>query len=189
MIIIEPYSPSWKLTFEALKDIYAKALTGIDYDIQHVGSTSVPGLCSKPVIDIDIIVPNEAVSQQAIALLAPLGYTHVGNQGIPQREAMKRSNEYVPYTAANTIWPKHHLYICIADSPSLLNHLHLRNYLLANPSAVQAYSQLKRELAAKYPNDIDSYVEGKTAFITAILKQTGFNEVVLKNIEEQNRAK
>lgn len=81
------------------------------------------------------------------------------------------------------------LYICIADSPSLLNHLHLRNYLLANPSAVQAYSQLKRELAAKYPNDIGSYVEGKTAFITAILKQTGFNEVVLKNIEEQNRAK
>jgi GrpB-like predicted nucleotidyltransferase (UPF0157 family) len=189
MIIVEPYNPNWKDTFEAIKGIYLLALKGINCDIEHVGSTAVPGLCAKPVIDIDIIVPDEATSQQAIALLAPLGYTYAGNQGIPQREVLKRSSEHVPYTPDNATWPKHHLYICIAGSHSLLNHLHLRNYLLAHPAAVAQYSALKQELAAKYPNDMDSYVEGKTAFITGILKKTGFDDAVLNGITEQNRAK
>lgn len=189
MIIISPYQPIWKKAFEELSAVYTKQLNATAYDIQHVGSTSVPGLCAKPVLDIDIIVPDADASKQAIEALQKLGYNHVGDLGIPQREAFRRSNESVPYTDANKQWQKHNLYVCIAGCTSVQNHLQLRDYLLANPDAVTQYSELKKQLAAKYPTDIDSYVDGKTAFITAILKKVGFEDEALKGIEEQNRAK
>lgn len=189
MITVVPYNPAWKNIFEELRAVYTQQLGSIAHDIQHVGSTSVPGLWAKPVIDIDIVVPDAIACKQVIDALGTLGYYHVGDLGIPGREALKRDNDNVPHTVGNATWQQHNLYVCLAGCASLLNHLHLRDYLLTHTDAVNEYSALKRELAAKYPDDIDSYVEGKTAFITAILKRTGFDDVVLRGIAEQNRVK
>lgn len=189
MITVEPYNPAWGITFENLKAVYTQGLHNLPHQIEHVGSTSVPGLWAKPVIDIDIIVPHLEVSKEAIILLKDMGYTHVGDLGIPGREAFKRMDDSAPYTIPRKEWPKHNLYVCLAGCTSLLNHLHLRNYLLQHPKAVEEYSHLKKQLAIQYANNIDMYVEGKTAFITAILKQSGFDENSLKSITAQNKAK
>lgn len=187
-IVIEPYNLQWAINFYALKEVYAESLDGIDCDIQHVGSTSVLGLYAKPILDIDIVVRDAETLKQVIAVLESIGYFHVGDLGIPQREALKRSNESVPYTNTNKQWQKHNLYVCIADCTSLQNHLQLRDYLLANADAVLQYSELKKQLAAQYPNDMNRYVEGKTAFITSILQKTGFSKAELENIIAQNKA-
>lgn len=185
-IVIEPYNLQWAVNFYALKEVYAENLNNIECDIQHVGSTSVPGLSAKPILDIDIVVRDTETSKQVIGVLESIGYIHVGDLGIPQREALKRSNEGVPYTNTNKQWQKHNLYVCIAGCTSVQNHLQLRDYLLSNYDAVIQYSELKKQLAAQYPNDMDSYVEGKTAFITSILQKTGFSKAELENITAQN---
>jgi GrpB-like predicted nucleotidyltransferase (UPF0157 family) len=188
MIVIEEYNLLWKHTFEKLRSIFSMQLAQLPHNIQHVGSTSVPGLCAKPVIDIDIIVPDKEVMAEAIRLLEVLGYWHVGDLGIPAREVLKRKDSSVPYSLIDN-WPAHNLYICIDGSDSVKNHLALRDYLLNVPEAVKAYGKLKMELARQHPNDMESYVSGKTNFILSILKLSGFDETSLHLIAEQNKVK
>ncbi len=188
MIVIEPYNPDWAKTFADLKTIYRKQLADLILDIEHVGSTSVVGLAAKPVIDIDILVDSRAKIAPVIERLAPLSYLHVGNLGITDREAFKRVSELTPANGSLRRWPMHNLYVCPADSISLKNHLLLRNFLRNNPEKAKEYGELKKQLAAKYENDIERYVEGKTNFITAILKEVGFSNADLQNIALQNKA-
>ena len=86
-------------------------------------------------------------------------------------------------------WINHHLYVCKKDCVSLLNHLGLRDYLRENPIAKIEYAKLKKDLARKYPYDMDSYIEGKTEFITNILEKLDFDKVELEKVKEQNKAK
>lgn len=135
------------------------AVAADSIDIQHVGSTSVPGLCAKPIIDIDIIVADRAKLASVATALQDISYRHLGDLGIPGREAFKADDHAIT----------HHLYACLADSPALKNHLTLRDHLRSHPTDREAYGALKRELARKFPHDIDSYIAGKTAFIEGIL--------------------
>lgn len=177
------YSPQWPLAFEQLKQLYAATLNGLIVDIQHVGSTSVPGLAAKPVIDIDIIIELNQQLAPVVDKLAAIGYEHRGNLGIEGREAFKYHKE-----TTGIELPAHNLYVCRAGCISLQNHLLLRNYLLANPAAVVQYSALKKQLAGKYTFDIDKYVEGKTAFIVDILGRCGLDTQALKSITAANKA-
>jgi GrpB-like predicted nucleotidyltransferase (UPF0157 family) len=97
--------------------------------------------------------------------LAKIGYPHCGDLGVPGREAFGCPDGT----------PAHHLYACIAGNEGLRNHLAVRDYLRSNPAAAQAYGQLKKQLAARFPDDIDGYIDGKKEFILAILAKTGFS--------------
>lgn len=182
-VIVQEYSAEWPLQFEQLKLEYENALQGIALDIQHVGSTSVPGMAAKPVIDIDIIINSGSLLPLIIERLAVIGYAYVGDLGIAGREAFKYNG-----TLTGKSKPKHNLYVCIAGCVSLQNHLLLRNYLRTNTPAANQYSNLKKELAFKYADNIDLYIEGKTAFIVDILNKCGMATDYLNDITAANKA-
>ena len=151
-----------------------------DYSIgfEHVGSTAVEGLAAKPIIDIDIVVSSMNALLKVIERLVPLGYVHQGELGIQGRHAFFQQENV----------SKLHLYVCLEGSLGLRNHLALRDYLRAHPSAVKEYSNLKKRLAQQYPNNIDCYVEGKTSFIAAILERCSFTPCELLNVVSSNKS-
>lgn len=179
---VVPYDPKWALEFKKAEKAYLKLLNGLDVTIEHVGSTSVEGLWAKPILDIDIIVGNSNTSKHVIKRLESVGYTHVGNLGINDREVLKYQENNLFVT-----WMNHHLYVCIKNTENINNHLLLRQHLRQNKEAIKTYSSLKRELALKYPNDIDLYIEGKTALITSFLEKEGMTKDALDRITLINR--
>ncbi|MDP8314815.1 MAG: GrpB family protein [Candidatus Celaenobacter antarcticus] len=181
-IIVESYNPKWKKEFEKACKFYQKLLKNINVKIEHVGSTSVEGMWAKPILDIDIIVINNSDSKQVIERLISIGYNHVGNLGVEGREALKytKGNKYIN-------WMDHNLYVCIDGCENLRNHLLLRKHLRNNEKAIKSYSKIKRELAEKYSNDIDSYIDEKTNIITEFLKNEGMDIDELNRIETINK--
>ena len=164
LIEVVDYDPSWPALFAEITAPIRAALAGGPLTrIEHVGSTSVPGLPAKPVIDIDVVIPTRADLPDAIARLATLGYVHQGDLGITGREAFKSPPDL----------PRHNLYVCAEDSPELRRHLTFRDYLRAHPDDARHYGGLKRELAAHHATDIDAYVDGKTDFIKGVLENAG----------------
>jgi GrpB-like predicted nucleotidyltransferase (UPF0157 family) len=145
--------------------------------VEHVGSTSVPGLAAKPIIDISVVVSARAQIPAVIERLAALGYVHQGDLGVEGREAFDGPAGL----------PAHHLYVCRDDSTALANHLALRDYLRSHPETARAYGELKRRLAREFPHDIDRYIEGKTDFIVDILRATGIAASRLDTIARANR--
>ena len=128
-VVIEDYSPTWASAFQELKSVYQRHLGDLITDIQHVGSTSVVGLPAKPVIDIDLIVMSNDTLDSITEKLELLGYDRLGDLGISDRKAFKARSRQVPYEGSSRDWPKHHLYVCIADSYSFRNHIAFRDFL------------------------------------------------------------
>ena len=163
-IIVLPYDEKWKQAFLDIKSELAAALGALALSIEHVGSTSVPGLAAKPIIDIDVVVRKTNL-EPAIKALTTIGYEHEGNGGIEGREMFK-------YSGKEHLMD-HHLYVCPEDSSELKRHVLFRDYLLSHPDAVQAYSQIKKVAAELYPHDIDSYINHKGTVIEKIYKELG----------------
>ena len=155
-IVIVDYSLAWPLEFERLRDRAAAAVGDIAIAIEHVGSTAVPGLAAKPVIDLVIVVEPGDV-EAAVDRLTAIGYIHQGNLGVEGREAFG-----VPEGE-----PRHHLYVSPTDSQELRAQLAFRNRLRADPALATEYEALKRELARRFRDDRESYTDAKTAFVTA----------------------
>jgi GrpB-like predicted nucleotidyltransferase (UPF0157 family) len=176
-IVVVDYDPAWPLLFEELHTTVWPAVAGVATSIEHVGSTAVPGLAAKPVIDLDVVVAPGRVSE-GVERLAELGYGPRGNLGIPGRQAFR-----APADTAG----RHHLYLCPADSPALANHLAVRDFLRAHPERVREYGRLKKRLAAEFMHDVDGYVEGKSDFLLGILRASGFDTAALGDIERMNR--
>ena len=186
-IIIEDYSPQWNLQFEKLSSLFADRLGGLAISIEHVGSTAVPGLCAKPVIDIDIVVDTVSEVTNIIPLLVGLGYEYLGVVAIPDRFVFRPLSRTVPDDGSGRSWQKHHLYCYIKGSIALANHLILRDALRKDVSLANAYAALKNSLANS-TNNMDEYVLGKTAFITKILGAHGMSHEQLSEIAEQNKS-
>src|SRR5256885_17161596 len=103
-VIIMPYDSQWPVVFESLKQVYQSMMNDIVIAIEHVGSTAVPGLASKPIIDIDLVIPSREQLFEAILRLAALGYHHQGDLGVPGREAFSRKDAMdVPKTGNGRI--------------------------------------------------------------------------------------
>jgi GrpB-like predicted nucleotidyltransferase (UPF0157 family) len=115
------------------------------------------------VIDIDVLVPSPADVPAAIARLDELGYVHRGDLGLPGREAF--------------FWPegesRHHLYVIVEGHREHLKHVRFRDHLRSHPADVEAYSSLKRMLAAQYGSDRDGYTEAKSEFVEGVLADAG----------------
>ncbi|MFB6457827.1 GrpB family protein [Chitinophaga sp. Hz27] len=188
-ITVVPYQQEWPIQFEALAAVYRAALGSHISSIEHVGSTAVPGLPAKPILDIDLVIDSEEQLPFVTAVLEKLGYTFRGDLGIKQRFAYGRHRDDIPQTPDGRHWPVHHLYCCVKGSPSLQNHLLLRDTLRNNQELRATYAAIKERLAATVNDDIDAYVEGKSDFIAQVLMLGGFHDEDINDIKEQNRKK
>jgi GrpB-like predicted nucleotidyltransferase (UPF0157 family) len=175
-IKVVDYDPAWSTQFEILRSTILSAVGDIAVAVEHVGSTSVPGLAAKPIIDMDVVVASDSDVSVAVERLAVIGYEHQGDLGVEGREAFKsppeppRRNFYVGGTA-------HH------------NHLTLRDYLRENSDSAAQYGRLKKKLAARFPTDTDKYIDGKTDFILKVLREMGLTNQQLTAISAIKRLK
>jgi GrpB-like predicted nucleotidyltransferase (UPF0157 family) len=176
-IVVVDYDSAWPVIFERLRARVWPAVCDIAVAIEHVGSTSVPGLAAKPIIDMSIVVPSPVDVPAGIARVTALGYIHEGEMGVEGRDAFR----------APSGLPRHNLYLCPTGSLGLVNQVGVRDYLRAHPEAARAYGELKKQLALQFPNDIEGYVAGKTDVVLEILKRAGVSADRLEAIERANR--
>lgn len=167
MITVVEYDPAWPGRFERLRREYARAMAAAGVPvvaIEHVGSTSVPGLAAKPVIDCDIVVarPDVAAASQ---VLTGLGFRPEGELGIPLRWAFKE-----PGRLAGT-----NTYVIVEGSLSLRNHLAVRDILRRDSQLRDEYAVVKRQVGAAAAT-IDEYGRGKNAMIQKILGAAGLTD-------------
>jgi GrpB-like predicted nucleotidyltransferase (UPF0157 family) len=157
-ICIVEYDPGWPQLLEEIASGIASAMGGMAAVIEHVGSTSVPGLAAKPIIDIDVLLAAGMRFPKAIECLAGLGYVYEGILGISGREAF----------LAPTNTPPHHLYVCLPGNRDFRKHVAFRDYLRSHPIEAQTYGELKRSLAAQFPGNRCAYLAGKTGFLARV---------------------
>lgn len=160
---IVAYDPQWPQIFARLRDTIAASLGPLATTIEHVGSTAVPGLAAKPIIDLIAVLDTWADLPPVITTLRTLGYHPQGDLGIPGREAF----------TCPPGEPSHHLYVCTTDSPELARHLLFRDTLRTRPDTAHAYAQLKHSLAETLQHDRNAYTGAKTAFIERTLATAG----------------
>ena len=166
-VTVEAYDPAWQNAFEKISREVRAGMGDRILSVEHVGSTSVPGLAAKPIIDLDVVIPDEADLEAVIRAMEALGYEHEGDLGIPGREAFR-------YDGKEHLM-KHHLYVCRESSGELFRHLTFRNYLREHPEAAQEYGSVKQEGAALYPESIDGYISHKDGCIRRIYEKCGLN--------------
>ncbi len=165
-IRIVEYNPSWVSMFEMVRNFVTPVLTDIVVAIEHVGSTSFPGLSAKPIIDMDVVVNSQAEVLIAIQRLESIGYIHQGDLGISGRAAF----------ASPDGLPPHHLYVCETSNAELKRHILFREYLRSHPDEANEYGELRQELAQRFRNDRVSYTNSKAEFIKEMLQLAGWQD-------------
>ena len=178
-MLIHPYNPDWPKQFQQLREILLGDIP-VSATLEHVGSTAVPNLPAKAIIDMDLVYVNPSDFLALKEHLEGLGYYHNGNQGIPQREAFKRSSaKPSSFSALDSI--RHHLYVCPQDSRELRRHLTFRDYLRNHEKARATYAQLKREIAQRANQDRKVYAQMKEKAARAFVE-----EILAKASHEKN---
>jgi GrpB-like predicted nucleotidyltransferase (UPF0157 family)/SAM-dependent methyltransferase len=165
------YNPDWPQIFQQLRAVISAVLGELALRIEHVGSTSVPGLDAKPKIDLDVVIASRRLLPEVIQRLETLGYQHAGDLDVPGREAFLRLSENVPVDGTRRSWTSHNLYVCDRHCAALAEHLSFRDYLRNNPNDAKEYAELKHRLASQFPDDINFYWQAKTDFIKDRLKK------------------
>lgn len=172
-MLIQAYQASWIEDFNKIEDVIEEALQSLNVPIEHVGSTAVPHLAAKPIIDIDIVYGEDTAFEDIKMGLETLGYFHNGNQGIPNRDVFKREKTLVFHPVLEGI--VHHLYVCLSDSEALQRHILLRDYLIANENARIEYQNIKYAVAEEVNQDKKKYAELKEVktkdFIDGIIEK------------------
>lgn len=176
-IEVHDYNPVWAEWFVEMKSWLEGILAGTEVvGIEHVGSTSVAGLASKPILDIDVVVKDYQLADTLTAF-EKAGHVIRGNLGIPDRYAVRLSD---PPHRSNT-------YIILDNSLALKNHLTLRSVLRTNEEMRNRYLLCKQELALSSGGDIDVYCKGKTDIISEVLRLGGLTEDEVESIASSNR--
>jgi putative glutamine amidotransferase len=157
---IVDYDAEWPARFEQTVEPLRRALGDMALRIDHVGSTSVPGLAAKPVIDVQISVPSLIPRAHVIDPLLAIGYEHNIDPIETEHEFLSKSEP----DGSRAV----HLHVCEAGSAWERRHLAFRDELRRDPGAADEYATLKRQLAAEHPRDIQTYVDGKSAFIRSV---------------------
>ena len=172
-MVLEKYSSNWIKNFTDMKRELEIVCNGIEFSIEHVGSTAVPYLDSKPIIDIDIIYHYPSDFEKIKVRLEKFGYYHSGNQGIQDRDVFKRNEKGTNEILDNI---KHHLYVCPIGSKALERHILSRNFLRKNEWARLKYQQMKYHLAEMANEDKKIY---------AALKELHVNDFIDSIIETE----
>ena len=155
-----PYDRTWPLEFAAEADRIERACEGLPLALEHIGSTAVPGLAAKPVIDILAGRPGNVSGERFVAAFRQLGYEHKGAYGVPGRNYFRRGS---PRT--------HHVHLVSRSSAFWREHLLFRDYLRTHPEVAREYETIKRELAALYLQDKERYTDAKGPFIKSIIRR------------------
>jgi GrpB-like predicted nucleotidyltransferase (UPF0157 family) len=148
-------------------------LSGLVLRVEHVGSTAIPNLRAKPILDLDIVMPSYDEFPEIVEGLRRLGYTHNGDQGIREREVFKPLDDMAPCTVPPRKWMSHHLYACPASSLELRRHLIFRDALRAHENLRQEYEKIKLSIAERSGGDRKVYAQIKE------IECRGFVESVL----------
>ncbi|MBV8275128.1 MAG: GrpB family protein [Verrucomicrobia bacterium] len=154
------YDTQWPYMFARIEQELRSQVGALAVAIEHVGSTAVPGLAAKPIIDIEIVIASAYQFPPVKERLEKFGYIHRGPCGVPDREVFRCVIDL----------PVHHLYVCETDARPLREHLRFRNALRQDPELAAEYAALKRALADRYRDDRDGYTEAKTGFIRSVIE-------------------
>jgi GrpB-like predicted nucleotidyltransferase (UPF0157 family) len=157
---VVPYDPAWPARFAAERERIAAALGPLALRIDHNGSTAVPGLAAKPVIDIQVSVAALAPLAAYAEPLAAIGYTHVPHA----------DDAFSPFFHRPSRWPHtHHVHVVVAGGDEERRTLAFRDYLRVHPEALAVYASLKRDLAERFVGDTfesrNAYAAAKTDFV------------------------
>ena len=155
------YDPAWPREFDALAAVLTPALGPLARSIHHVGSTAIPGMAAKPLLDIDIELAPGVSILAASEALAPLGYQYEGDLGVKDRYAYRRLSPAVPFSQGRAAWPSHHLYVCPHGSAELARHLLFRDRLRTCSSLLRQYLDLKHEALRRAKGVRQVYVDEK----------------------------
>jgi GrpB-like predicted nucleotidyltransferase (UPF0157 family) len=167
---IVPYDPAWPERFRRESEFLLTVLPpGIVGRIEHFGSTAVPGLPAKPIVDMLVEVSDLAVvRERVVPILESLGYDYFWRP--------TRGDDVPPFYAWFVKRDRdgrrtHHLHMVEREFHEHWDRLRFRDHLIARPDVAEAYARLKLELAARHPRDRVAYTEGKSAFIAAIMER------------------
>lgn len=161
IVELHPHNPDWASEYETI----AAQLTPIFGDqlllIEHIGSTAIPGIKAKPIIDILIAVTDIGLVAEIIPAMEALGYDYRGERGIPGRQYFRME----PDNSSGI-----HVHIYQQGHKGITEKLDFRDYMHTHPDRAQAYSQLKEDLALKYREDRPKYSESKAGFIVETIE-------------------
>lgn len=165
MITIDPYDPAWPARFDAEAVNIRRMLGELALRVEHVGSTAVPGLSAKPVVDIQVSVPSLEPMGHFIGRLSQIGYDHV---------PLGQFDLVYPFFQKPAVWPStHHIHLCVVGSEQERQHLAFRDYLRNHPSVAAEYVTLKRQLASSHDGGTitsqERYSLSKSEFVKSVL--------------------
>jgi GrpB-like predicted nucleotidyltransferase (UPF0157 family) len=160
-VLVVAYDPRWPARFEGLRSAVWPAVEDIALRIDHVGSTAVPGLAAKPIIDMDIVVRREHDVAPTIERVERAGYRWEGDLDVPGREAFSYEG--------GSPRPPHHLYLVVENNRAHLDHWLLRDLLREDEDARRRYAALKRRNAVECEGDIEVYVKAKAWLVAELL--------------------
>lgn len=161
-IEVVPYDPNWKEKFKGEARVIRSIFNIEIIAIHHIGSTAIPEISAKPIIDILMEVNNIDRIEGYNATMIEQGYIPKGEYGIPGRRFfIKGIEEFRTF----------HVHIFEKENPEIKRLLNFRNYMVAHPKKAQKYSRLKERLAQEYPENVNGYIDGKDAFIKNIDKK------------------
>jgi len=152
------YNSNWKKMYKRESEKIKNTLNDIIIDIHHIGSTAIPGIKAKPVIDILAEVKDIEAVDQYNHEMEELGYEVMGEYGIPKRRFFRKGGNK----------RTHHIHIFQAGNEEIERHINFKEYLITHPDKRREYSKLKEKLANKYTYDVESYTNGKSDFIKEI---------------------
>ncbi|HEY5538125.1 MAG TPA: GrpB family protein [Thermoplasmata archaeon] len=160
-VIVVDYDPGWPATYEAEKGLLLRTIGDHVVGIEHIGSTAVPGLAAKPIIDIMVGLRRLEDAAPTIEPLRSIDYEYV-----PEYEAEIPERRY--FRKGPPGGRTHHLHMVVHGGPLWEKHLLFRDYLRAHPETARAYARLKRDLAVMFGHDREGYTDAKITFIKSI---------------------
>jgi GrpB-like predicted nucleotidyltransferase (UPF0157 family) len=160
-IVIADYDPAWPERFDRLHQRIWPVIDDLAMRVEHIGSTSVPGLAAKPIIDIDIVVASTDDVRPVIDRMASIGYRWRGDLGVAGREAL--------WPPADEQLPNHNLYVVVENNRAHLDHWLLRDLLREDTQARERYAELKKRNAELVGDDMDAYVMAKASLVAELL--------------------
>jgi GrpB-like predicted nucleotidyltransferase (UPF0157 family) len=153
------YDPAWPVLFIAEQQRILEKCRTLTLRLEHVGGTSIPGMCAKPILDIAAGRPRDSSIQDYVAALEQAGYEHRGERGVPGRQYFRRGQPRA-----------YHVHLVEEAGPLWRDFLAFRDYLRAHAEDARRFAELKRRLAARFPHDREGYMDAKSSYVADILR-------------------
>lgn len=162
LVTVYPYDETWPMEYKKEEEILKRHLTNLNVRIEHVGSTSIPGLSAKPIIDIAIGAKSEENLFEVAKRLEDAGYD-ILNSYEEKGEVLARKGSPECRT--------HYIHIQLLGSEYWNEFMYFKRFMLDHPESVKEYQELKEELSVKYADERKKYTASKNEFISNILEQ------------------